>query len=296
MKNNTELNILVVDDHLTSFLVYEDILKRYTPSLHFIPSFSSRIVEVLQVGIDDYLTKQELSPEMLYKSIIYNIEKKRNLAQLQESEKQYQHLFHISPEPMWIGDVDQGKFLDINYAAIKQYGYSLDEFKQMTVKDLRPLYMQTNFDEVLSKIKKSSCNSQYKGVFIHQKKNGELIYVEICTNPFIFNKQKARLVLAHNITEKINYIKEIEDQNNKLKNIAWTQSHVVRAPLARIKGIIALIDLLHQKELNHDLAELFTYLLESSNQMDEIIRKIISNTDLTKLNSNTTTVINEKTN
>ncbi|MFX6036039.1 hypothetical protein ABTE74_21885, partial [Acinetobacter baumannii] len=30
------------------------------------------------------------------------------------------------------------------------------------------------------------------------------------------------------------YVNYIEAQNEKLRNIAWTQSHIVRAPLARI--------------------------------------------------------------
>ncbi|MFK5073451.1 hypothetical protein ACI4BE_28395, partial [Klebsiella pneumoniae] len=38
------------------------------------------------------------------------------------------------------------------------------------------------------------------------------------------------------------YVNYIEAQNEKLRNIAWTQSHIVRAPLARILGIINFIE------------------------------------------------------
>lgn len=68
------------------------------------------------------------------------------------------------------------------------------------------------------------------------------------------------------------YVRHIEEQNNKLRNIAWTQSHVVRAPLARILGIINLIEA--DKGNLEDLMFWLNQLKVSSNEMDEIIRKI----------------------
>jgi hypothetical protein len=49
-------------------------------------------------------------------------------------------------------------------------------------------------------------------------------------------------VQSNDISETLKHINTIEVQNAKLKNIAWTQSHVVRAPLSRILGIIDLIE------------------------------------------------------
>jgi hypothetical protein len=37
--------------------------------------------------------------------------------------------------------------------------------------------------------------------------------------------------MANDITKQIQYIKTIENQNKSLKDIAWTHSHIVRAPL-----------------------------------------------------------------
>jgi len=68
------------------------------------------------------------------------------------------------------------------------------------------------------------------------------------------------------------YIKHIQAQNEKLRNIALTQSHDVRAPLAKILGIINLIEI--KKEYSNDLTFLLNQLIISSNEMDDIIRKI----------------------
>jgi len=64
----------------------------------------------------------------------------------------------------------------------------------------------------------------------------------------------------------------IQLQNEKLRNIAWTQSHVVRAPLARILGIINLIET--EKENIEELIFWLKQLRVSSDEMDAIVKKI----------------------
>ena len=80
---------------------------------------------------------------------------------------------------------------------------------------------------------------------------------------------------SKDITDKINHIKAIEEQNKKLSDIAWKQSHEVRGPVARIMGLLNL-----QKEMNYqgeDLDEILTYIMISSLELDQIIRDISKN-------------------
>ena len=68
------------------------------------------------------------------------------------------------------------------------------------------------------------------------------------------------------------YIQHIQAQNEKLRKIAWTQSHVVRAPLSRILGIINLIEM---EEYN--LVDMKFWLKElriSCYEMDDIVKKL----------------------
>jgi PAS domain S-box-containing protein len=84
-------------------------------------------------------------------------------------------------------------------------------------------------------------------------------------------------VYFKDITERLNYIKAIEEQNENLKEISWLQSHVIRAPLARIMGLIPLVN-----DSNQDTAEkkkALEYLLLSANELDGVIRSITSKTD-----------------
>lgn len=91
------------------------------------------------------------------------------------------------------------------------------------------------------------------------------------------NGNPARMIGSmQDITDLKNYVQTIEENNKRLKEIAWTQSHVVRAPLARIMG---LIDLLQNYDDLEDVNLLLNNILTSARELDGIIRKINSKTE-----------------
>jgi PAS domain S-box-containing protein len=79
-----------------------------------------------------------------------------------------------------------------------------------------------------------------------------------------------------NITETVNHIKAIEAQNALLNEISWTQSHIVRAPLARLIG---LLDLFNTEELCPANHEVFTHLRLSATELDRVTTEIIKKTE-----------------
>lgn len=229
-------------------------------------------VKSLSMGISDYLLKDDLNPTSVYKSIIYNIERKKIMLDLLESEKRYSDLFHLNPEPMWVFDVETLRFLDVNKAAIESYGYSFDEFMSMTIKDIRPVEDIPILNKAIEWVLNKENTGWLMNNFRHQTKNGEIIIVEINNNAIRFKDREAQLILAHNITERVNYIYAIEEQNQKLNEIAWIQSHVVRAPIARLMGLIELIK--HPSSSEELKEELLGYVLNSAHELDQIVRDI----------------------
>lgn len=233
--------------------------------------------KILSMGISDFLIKDEINPEILYKSIIYSLERKSYIDGLNKTKKTYKDLFNLSPQPMWLYNPTSLRFLDVNHAAIIKYGYTLEEFKSMTLKDIRPKnqhqYLENNVSD-------RAFNGSYgfAGVFVHTLKSGKDIQVEVYSSNIEYNDVEVRLVLANDVTEKIKHLNEIEAQNIKLKNIAWTQSHVVRAPLSRILGIINLIEM--ESFASEDLPFLIHQLKSSANEMDVIVRNIVDESKL----------------
>ena len=199
-------------------------------------------------------------------------EGKLKTLELEASEKRYSDLFHLSPQPMYLFDTESLRFLDVNNAAIKQYGYSREEFLSMTIKDIKSQEEQSRLDKEMRLAKQNKVDF-YRAIFTHFTKEGEMIHVDLHSNLIPYKDHSAaRLVLASNITDRLEYLKTLEVQNKKLTEIAWTQSHVVRAPLARIMALIDLIK--NYPELNEENEELLGYIFTSAVELDEVITEI----------------------
>jgi PAS domain S-box-containing protein len=70
---------------------------------------------------------------------------------------------------------------------------------------------------------------------------------------------------------------ELEEKNTKLEEIAWIQSHKIRAPLARIMGLVDLLK--NHRNEQMDIDELLGYIINSSNELDVLIREIVNKTE-----------------
>ncbi|WP_432708310.1 PAS domain-containing protein [Pedobacter sp.] len=98
-----------------------------------------------------------------------------------------------------------------------------------------------------------------------------------CT--LIYNKAGTLLRMLgsiQDITEIVNHIKAIEAQNAILNEISWTQSHVVRAPIARLIGLLSLVNI---EDLGPVNQEVFTHLHLSAAELDLVTTEIIKKTE-----------------
>jgi PAS domain S-box-containing protein len=199
-------------------------------------------------------------------------ELEEHLKTLAISEKRYSDLFHLSPLPMWVFNLDTRRFLNVNAAAIAHYGYTLEEFLEMDVTQIWPADCVNEFEETINQ-----SQLVYNGMSTQTKKNGEEIKVYLQSNFIQFSGENTHLVLAMDVTERQNYIHAIEEKNKHLQDIAWIQSHVVRAPLARIMGLIELFKSYDVNEI--DKNNLLDNIAISAKELDGIIRGISDKTE-----------------
>ncbi|MGN7204500.1 PAS domain S-box protein [Pedobacter sp. SAFR-022] len=90
-------------------------------------------------------------------------------------------------------------------------------------------------------------------------------------------KLKRVIGSMQDMTERVRYLQRVEAQNEHLKDIAWTQSHVVRAPLARIMGIADLLSFSAAEDDPN--AALIGHLASSAAELDNIIRELVKKTE-----------------
>jgi PAS domain S-box-containing protein len=274
--------IILCDFSLPSFdgLTAFHIKQKIVPETPFIVVSGmigeDKAIELVKEGVTDYVLKEKLSQVIPKISRALHeaaeVQERKNIFEkLTQSEVKYRTLFDMSPFPMWVFDVETFYFLDVNQAAIKHYGYSRDEFMSMTIKDIRPQEDVLKVEEIVRHTKKTGAFT--RGIFTHIKKNGQHISVEIQSNLIDLDGKKVRIVLASDVSSRVRYIREIETKNKKLEEIAWIQSHLVRAPLARVMGLVNLL------ELSKDHApEILEHILTSANELDAIIRDIVKKT------------------
>jgi PAS domain S-box-containing protein len=144
-------------------------------------------------------------------------ERKRTEEALRRSQETSQNLFENNPHPMWVYDTDTLAFLMVNDAAVKQYGYSREEFRGMTIKDIRPKEVVPALLDNLAQNR--SLLHKSKG-WQHCKKDGTSIDVEITSHALQFENRPARLVLANDITERKKAEEYIRYQASLLENVS----------------------------------------------------------------------------
>jgi two-component system cell cycle sensor histidine kinase/response regulator CckA len=150
--------------------------------------YTSRLLRVNDQAVGRILSFREVSNE------------KRAERALRDTEEWHRILFESSPQPVWIFDERTLRFLAVNEAACRTYGYTREEFLAMTIMDIRPR------EEIPSLLENLSClpreQLHYSGVWKHQKKDGTEIEVEIASHSLDFSHRPARMVVAADVTQR----------------------------------------------------------------------------------------------
>jgi PAS domain S-box-containing protein len=210
---------------------------------------------------------------IIFNSLILDVTQDAiNQVLLEQEKLNYENLFNFNPQPTWLLDDESFKILHANIAAQKTYGYSLDDFLNMSFIQLHP-----KEEEQLIVNKFTSNEEHFSGnQFSHILSDGKEIKVEIYFKEIKSKWNSGVIVQSNDISETLKYIQTIEIQNKKLRSIAWTQSHEVRAPLSRILGIMNMIEL--QPDDRDEILFWLKQLRVSSNELDDIIKKIVHET------------------
>ncbi len=194
-------------------------------------------VEALAVEFDGLMAKvkQQLADRMLSEQAA------------RTSERNYRVLFDGHPQPMWVYDVDTLAFLEVNDAAVENYGYSRDEFLGMTISQIRPPEDVPKFLELTAGLP----SFDRSGPWRHLMKDGSVIQVVITSHELNFAGHQARFVMAEDLTEADRLELELHQSQARAESSAGLSrakdelvsmvSHELRTPLASLVGFAELM-------------------------------------------------------
>lgn len=123
-------------------------------------------------------------------------------------------LFLHHPVATWVYDLETLVFLEVNDAAVRQYGFSRDELLGMTIKDLRP---PEDVGRLLGNMSGEPEGSNEAAEERHRLKDGRVIEVRSTSRTLEFRGRKAALASAEDITARKRQEREILAARSELK-------------------------------------------------------------------------------
>jgi PAS domain S-box-containing protein len=189
-----------------------------------------------------------------------------------EIQRRFVNAFEHAPIGMAVVSLD-GEMIKVNPSFCFLLGYQRDDLLKKSIGDIS---FEEEYAEELLLIKRMKrqelANSEMDRKFIC--KSGDIIMCRLILSMVLDEQEEPSYFIYQflDITENVKYLNSIEEQNKVLKEITWMQSHVVRAPLARLMALINALEEAEESEFPHQ--KLREEVQNSAHELDEIIREI----------------------
>src|SRR6266404_3063644 len=119
------------------------------------------------------------------------IERVRAEESIRKSESMFRLLFSHTPLPMWVFDTETLQFLQVNEATVRTYGFTENEFRGMSVREIRPDGDAPSFAAHVEEWKQ---DGRHQGHWQHKRKDGKCFEVDVISHKLEYAGRGVRLV------------------------------------------------------------------------------------------------------
>lgn len=130
-----------------------------------------------------------------------------NQSQTEIKSTMYDLIMQTSPDAIFIYDIDNLKFLEVNDAAVKMYGYKRNELLNM---DLTDLYAPEDIQTLIESSDSKNMAGTFTGPWRHKRKDGSSMMVEISKASLEYKGKRAHINIVRDITDKLENSKRIQ--------------------------------------------------------------------------------------
>lgn len=166
----------------------------------------------LQARVDEQTADLARSRDLLRRETAGRKLVEKNLS---DSEERYRELFNISPEGIMLLDL-QGNIIIGNDRVCGLYGYSRDELRRLSLKDIVPGQLDKNFPRLVDNLRK-----QGDLFFVSQgkKRDGSVFPAELSVALYSRKGEDFVQVMVRDVTEREEFKRALEAGKNRLRSI-----------------------------------------------------------------------------
>lgn len=125
---------------------------------------------------------------------------RRTEGAVQASQARFRLFFNSVPLPVFVYDLETLKVLDMNPAAVRVYGYTRQELLSLNMLDIRPLEDRLKF---LDHVPTMPAETTRFGIWMHQKKDGTPMAMEVTGYALELDGRIARLAVCREVTDQL---------------------------------------------------------------------------------------------
>jgi PAS domain S-box-containing protein len=154
-------------------------------------------------------------PDNTYAGAQVLFKAKNDLQAVVESKAElYDSIVQNTPEAMFIYDLENLKFLEVNDAALKLYGYKRQDFLNM---DLTDLYDPEDIQTLIGSSDKTA-NTNLTGPWRHKRSDGATLLIELSRTSVEYMGKKAHLNIVKNVSDRAAEKKKIQILQSTFEN------------------------------------------------------------------------------
>lgn len=240
-------------------------------------------VQSIKAGADDYILKDRLKrlPTSIKSALDKaKLERERmnHVSEIIAQSDLMKEAEHLANFGSWQVDLITGKH-QWSDEAFRIFGFSPGEIDPDYEKFFKYVHpddragLKHTINEAINSLPFQEC--EYR--IIDKDEKVKNLHSKILVKRDVQQRAYQLIGFTLDVTKQKIQTRALEMQNRKLMEIAWVQSHEVRAPLARIMGLIQLVSRYPDEDIN--LKDALGHIMQSANELDEIVRKIVRKTE-----------------
>lgn len=162
-------------------------------------------------------------------------EAKAAQVRIRDSEARYRTLFEQSPGPAWVYDVETLRFVAVNPAAERLYGWRADEFLALSLPDL---HADLDRATVAAQARAAGDRTLAGVARQHRTRDGRTLDVVVSTARVDYSGRRARLALVEDVTDRV----RAESERTLVDRVARALSDAPNTEAAFVAALEALCE------------------------------------------------------